>query len=423
MILRLLLALITVAAGHAIDLTGIADFSTNEDTVLVVSYATLNGKCAISEGPADRYKIEAVAVAGTISLAAYATGPWTVASNGSYFLPGSYLRYVPSTNVYGTRSMLSLRACMETNESFPATANIVIIPQPDPPVAANGTYASVTEDTPFTFTYAQLTSTLGINDPDGEAYDIKIVSLLKGTMNHSVGYRIQVGGNVTWTPPLNVYTKPANSNYAEEPDYAAFTVQAISPTAPATSAVVTLKTRITGVVDTPSGGVSTLTSFDPIRMAPGTMTEYTYEQLRALAHGSNDVDRTGGLNFFLSNSVLNGIQIDRVISTGGVFSHVLNVSNTNMALINISEGELLRFIVPTSMIRGSVIAGIVEVQISSLETQRVPLVFDVNPITSGNTSSTGDSAGGGLGCGAGAAGLLIPILLLGFRKRAGSHHA
>ena len=292
MILRLLLALIVTALVHAIDLTAITDFSTNEDTALVVSYATLDGKCTITGGPADRYKIEEIGSNGIIYSGPSAGGSWVMVSAGSYLAPGSYLRYAPNLNVYGTKAFITLRACSGASQSNLSTANIIIVPQPDPPVASNGTYASVTEDTPFIFTYAQLTSTLGINDPDGEAYDIKIVSLLKGTIDHTIGYRIPVGGAITWTPPPNVYTKPANNNYAQEPDYAAFTIQAISPTAPATSAVVTLKTRITGVVDTPSGGVSTLTSFDPIRMAPGTMTEYTYEQLRALAHGSNDVDRT-----------------------------------------------------------------------------------------------------------------------------------
>ncbi len=413
MIRSLVLALVSLTWAHAIDLISIDSFATNEDTELIISYATLDGKCAVNGGPADRYRIADIDANGTVYSRATDSDSWALAVLGNYLAPGSSVRYVPNHNVFGTKGLISLRACLSSTESGISTANIVIAPQPDPPVATAATYSSVTEDTAFTFTHAILTTTLGISDPDLDAYTIKIVSRSAGTFDHAVGYQIPVGGSVTWTPPLNLYTK------ANEPDVPVLTVQAVSTVnkPQKTSAVVALKARITGVTDTLTGG-TTMTSFDAIRMNPGTQTEYTYAQIHALAHGTNDVDRIGGFSFQVNNAAMNGITVTKVPAVGAIWTETINVTPPSVFFVGVNDGDVIRFVVPSTMPRGLVVVGDATLSVTSPASPNVPLQFNFNPPDNGTTSGGQGGSGGG-GCGAGGTGILLLAMLglMGLTRR------
>lgn len=435
-----IIALLLVLTGwmQAIDLVVDTDFTTNEDTALVISYADLMNKCTVSNGTAVGFKISSLGGDGALKIANSATGPWdtTPVATTTIFVSGQYLQYVSTTNLNGTDvTMLSVRARDSIgNESAPARAvNVDITPVDDPITASSHEFVQpaapvgvdpdlrIREDNLNTWTWQQLKDTLQINDVENQPWTLRIISKGGGTLTDANNVDIVLGADLTftalanvavkWQPPANVYTKvgaPA------EPALVAFTAQARTTSGdPSISSVVTLTTPVLGVADpvlTPTA--TTLGAIAPLVVTRGTTTSFTYEALHALCSGTNDVDRVGTLSFYFNGSGVNGCSVN-YFNSSGVFIYQRSLASN--LVINMSEGSLIQIVVPDSLPIGGASAGsgTIYVSGSAITTTWVPLSLDVRAAPSGGGTGTvgGEDSGGSSGCGAGAAGL--GILLLG----------
>lgn len=429
----ILVLLLTSVLLPAIDLTGFTSFAGTEEQTLVFSYADLLGKATVTETP-DGFRLFDIDTNGTIELGPSATGPWTPADvvTNKDILPAHYIRYTPDTNVYGTKAMMSLRAFKGVDTSGLQTVNIVLANVPDAITAASGTFVQpvapkVTEDIPYTFSFAAVASTLAVNDPDNEPYKLVITGLASGTLTQADDTPITVfpyewtAGDVKWTGAADAYTKPADGLIPAEAAIAAFTVRAVNTGPPGDqSAVVTFSTCIEGDSDAVrlAGIPTTMSAMNPIPITKGEINILTYDQLRNLVQGTNDYDRTGTMSFGLSGSALTGT-IFRIYD--GTDNSFVVQYDTFPVPLGFGPGAVLHIIPADGLALGNVPIGtayLFAAGSSGVSTPGVNLSFQVSAAGGGGGGSTGASSSGSGGCGAGSlTGLMLFVLLPLLRRR------
>lgn len=417
----ILVLLLTCVLLPAIDLTVIGSFTGTEEQELVFSYADLYGKTTVSEVP-DGFRIFDIDANGTLELGPSATGPWTLADvvTNKDILPTHYLRYTPDTHVFGTKGMVSLRAFKGADTSSLRTIDIVLTNVPDVITASSGTFVQpvapkVTEDTAYTFSFATVASTLAVNDPDNEPYKLVITGLASGTLTDGADTPITVfpydwtGGNVKWTGDQHAYTKDANGLIPAEPPIAAFTVRAVNTGPPCDqSATVTFSTPVVGDSDAAllAGQVTTMAGMNPIPITKGQANLITYDQLRNLIYGTNDIDRTAGIELNLAGSGLNGCIFRLYLATTNQFIEEHTSVPATLGLLPINS---LQIIPADGLALGNIAAGTARMQAigsTGASTPQVNVTFQVSG-AGGGGGGTSASGGGGGGCGAGALGGLL----------------
>jgi uncharacterized membrane protein YgcG len=408
---------------QALDLTVDSSFTTDEDVDLVFSYAQLLGKCTVSETPIG-FKIIAVASDGTTELSDNANGPWTTPTlNVTTLLPGQFIRFSPNDQINGSNVLvMNIKAFDGVGESLTRSVNIDILSIPDPITATSGTFIQpaidpkVTEDEAYTFSFADLVTTLHVDDPDGQAFKLVITELLSGSLTTTSGapitlpYDVVSGASFRWQAEGNAFTKIG------EPAIAAFKTTAVNTVAPLDStATVTLSTPVIGVADDMTGIDTTLDSFDAMPVTRGVSKTFTYDQLRAMAHGTNDVDRSGSLNMDISTA-----------AQGCIF-RLYDADDTLMQEIAVPPGLLgiqaswrLQIIAPATFPTG--IHAIGRVYIFAVGAASPSPWRDVSLNVSANTggsssSSVGGGSGGGCGAGVSASFIVIGLLSLVSRRR------
>lgn len=414
----------------ALDLTVDSSFSSNEDSNLVFSYTTLLGKCSVSEPP-DGFKIIAGASDGTTEIGSSSSGPWVAPTLGvTTFTAGQYIRFSPNANINGNGILvMTVRAYKGASESLVRSVTDDIAPLPDRITAAAGTFTQpvgneVTEDTPYTFTFSDLVTTLHVIEPDTQAFELVITTLSSGTLTTTLGapitlpYSLASGGSFRWQADADVFTRD------DEPAIAAFKAKAVNTVAPLDStAVVTFSTHVVGVTEDPSGVPSTLTSFDPIRVVQGTMVEYTIDELLAHCNGFSDPDRTGSIVMTWETSPGEGSAVHQIYGEDNIT--ILDLSAANLpTLIEAQTGDRIRFIMPANAPLGVLTIGNVyaNAAYASAPSPRVALRYDVQTVSGGSDDSSGGGGGGG-GCGAGLASVLLAIGYISAGLRRGKQRA
>jgi len=428
--------LIVLLAGwvQAIDLTVNTDFAINEDTPLVFSYGELLAKCTITSGPSVEFKISGLSGDGAVFIASSATGPWDVVPtvNVTLFTSGQFIRFVPNLNIQGNNvRIIDIRARTGAGvESTSQPVNVDIAPINDLITATSGIFVQpaspkVTEDTRYTFTWQQLKDTLGISEPDSQAWTITLTGVVSGKLYTTTDVLIDtfpatltftaLGDNaLRWQADLDAYTKPGAETTA---GIGAFTAKAVNTTgSPDESAVVTFKTPVVGVTDV-IAGATTMTILVPLILTQGEINDFTYEELHALIHGSNDVDRIGVLYLDLNTPGVAGCTVT-VFDTAG--TPVQSGTTPLGFTASLLDGYSLHITVPDALASGMHVAGISTLRIlaSTADSNPATAYFDVRPATGGSAGgSSSDSGGGGCGAGGGVMGILIVCCGLGLRRR------
>jgi hypothetical protein len=165
---------ITVTPVNDAPVANADSFTTAEDTPLVISLVDLLANDTDVEG-------------STLTVVSVANGTGgTVVLNGN-----GTIKFTPNANFNGTATFSYVISDGAAN-SLPGTVTITVTPVNDAPVA-NDDSGTTNEDTPITFTAAQL---LG-NDTDVEGSALTIVSV-SGT-----GAVLNADGSVTFTPAAN----------------------------------------------------------------------------------------------------------------------------------------------------------------------------------------------------------------------------
>lgn len=438
-----IIALLFVLTGwmQAIDLVVDSDFTTNEDTALIISFADLMDKCTVSNGTAVGLKISSLGSDGDLKIANSSTGPWdtTPVVTTTIFVSGQFLRFVPTANLNGTDvTMLSIRARDSIgNESAPARAvNVDITSVDDPITAESHAFVQpgpgppdyrIREDNVNTWTFQQLRDTLLINDVEGQPWTLRITGKVSGTLKTAGDVEITsfptdltftALGDVAvkWQPPADVFTK---TGPPVEPALVAFTARAVTTTAPiTTSSEVTLTTPVLGIADPVlAPTATTLGAIAPLVVTRGTTTTFTYEQLHALCSGTNDVDRVGTLSFYFNGSGVDDCIVNQFDTSGNFVQAQPLPSNLGMSLV---ERASIQIVVPDSLPTGirSAGSGKLHVTGSAITATWVAVTLDVRAAPSGGGTGTSNTDGGGSGgCGAGTAGLSLILLGLGLSLR------
>lgn len=407
------LMLIIVLCGwiQALDLTVTSSFNTDEDTDLVFSYAEMLAKCTVSETP-DHLQIVLLESSGTVYLGSSAAGPWTAAIETNSITPTQFVRFTPNTDVNGTKSMMSVRAWLGGASSSARPIDVIIAPLPDPITIATHPFVQpvsgsrVSEDTPFTFTFADLATTLQVQDVDGQPFKLVITGRLSGNLSTVGGapitlpHEVNSGDSFRWQGDLNVFTKTGES------DIEAFSVKAVNITAPFDqTATVTFATPIDSVVDSLAGVQTTMSGFGALVVTRGVTKPFTHAQFLALTVGSNSVDRNATYALRLSEAA-NGCTFTRYDSDGlwaGDFT-------TFPTMITIHEGETLQVTTPSSMSTGTTSIGTIAQADHTSAGYSPEITLNLRVLSSnGGTTGSSNSGGGGGGCGAGSA--MASILL------------
>jgi hypothetical protein len=406
---QIIAALLLVLPLSALDLTSFEPFTGTEEQAKVFSFDDLLARATPAEA-FERFVVIDISSNGALQVGSSSTGPWSNANVSANIASGTWLKFTPSTNVQGTRVIMSVKGGIGPDLSDLCNVTINLANTPDPITATAGVHLFpqpgggpvVSEDTAYTFTHTALANALTIVEPDPEPYSIIITAVLTGTLRTgadqpiTLPYTLASGNSVRWTPPLNAYTKSGEDPMPVLRAYGR--TDANSQRTVSTE----LHSVIAGVTDD-LGGSLTLTGFSDITVVRGITRTFTYEELHRHAVGTNDVDRLGAFNLDFLPGSMDGLIIRTYFANGALIAE-----QTAPSGVTFNEGWTIQFLAPETMSIG---------RHSPLQVNMLRDTFSSSFVQSGVVvqspaapgGSGGDGGGSGGGCAAGTGGLLIAL--------------
>jgi len=264
-----------------------------EDSPFTIQYSALlsAGNEQDADGDPISFRVEAIS-SGTLTKGGMAVTPGVTT-----VIAGDSLVWTPAANTNGTLAAFTVRASDGLAFSAsPVQVNVIVTPTNDlPTLTSVSTLTGVTEDTPFTITYAALAAAASEGDIDGDTVSFRIEqvfatgSLTKGGVAVTPGTTLLSPGETwVWTPA---------ANFSGTTD--AFRIKAFDGQAASVGSGIVVAISVEAANDAP-----TLTTVSTLIGATED-TGYTIT-FSALASAANEADADGTSPHFIIQQVLAG---------------------------------------------------------------------------------------------------------------------